>query len=198
MTVAAVPGLEWQWPRPAEAVSAARALGAMRRGGRLAAAQISLPWLDVDMPALFPAPGWQAARTLADEAVAGRHGEVCDRRGGGFLFGTPRRVSGTTNTAGHRTGPLGDVHVQTWENPANTAAVLDKAARVSGGPRREAGALADLAYVRHADDLAAVRAEVEARIGARAAVAYVQADVCRADLLVGIEASGGHPIRGFA
>ena len=50
-------------------------------------------------------------------------------------------------------------------------------------------ALGDLgyrAYVRHAADLDTVREVVTQRLG-DAPVAYVQADVCRADLLVEIE-----------
>lgn len=110
--------------------------------------------------------------------------------GGTLLF-----VSGTASIVGHRTVHAGDVAAQTRETLANIDAVLDEAAR-RGGPRLAAAALDYIAYLRHAADLPVVRAEVEARLGAAARVAYVQADICRADLLVEIEASGGHPIQG--
>ncbi|CAL96536.1 hypothetical protein [Azoarcus olearius] len=111
--------------------------------------------------------------------------------GGTLLF-----VSGTASIVGHRSVHLGDARAQTVETLANIEAVLTEAGRV-GGERFAADSLAYIAYVRHAADYPAVRAEVEARLGPRAAVAYVQADVCRAELLVEIEASGGHPIRGW-
>jgi hypothetical protein len=44
-------------------------------------------------------------------------------------------------------------------------------------------------YVRHAADYPGVRA-VQARLGDDSRVVYVQADICRADLLVEIEAQG--------
>lgn len=105
-------------------------------------------------------------------------------------------VSGTASIVGHRTVHLGDVRAQTRETLANIEAVLDEATRVGGGPRLPAAALGYIAYVRHAADLPAVRAEVDTHLGEQARVVYVQADVCRADLLVEIEASGGHPIQG--
>ena len=57
-------------------------------------------------------------------------------------------------------------------------------------------ALSDLgyrAYIRHAADLPVVREVVSQRVGA-APVAYVQADVCRADLLVEIEGQALRPL----
>lgn len=110
--------------------------------------------------------------------------------------GTLLFVSGTASIVGHRTVHPGDVAAQTRETLANIEAVLDEAARIGGGPRCPSGELAYIAYVRDPADLPLVRTAVEAHLGANAKVAYVQADVCRADLLVEIEASGGHPIQG--
>lgn len=99
-------------------------------------------------------------------------------------------VSGTASIVGHETLHLGDVTAQTQETVRNLQAVLATAQpRCSG-----ALALRDLVpciYVRHAQDQAAVQRELDAAWGAdspaaRAAV-YVQADICRADLLVEVE-----------
>jgi chorismate lyase / 3-hydroxybenzoate synthase len=95
-------------------------------------------------------------------------------------------VSGTASIVGHQTVHAGDVHAQTLESLDNMAAVLDQASAVSRvGPF----ALPDLVcrvYVRHPADLPQVREAVAARMGG-APVVCVQADVCRADLLVEIE-----------
>ena len=116
---------------------------------------------------------------------------LLDHAGQWLLF-----VSGTASIVGHRTLHVGDAVAQTREALANIDAVLAEAGRLAGRVF-DARGLACVAYVRHARDLPAVRAEIRARLGEAAAVAYVQADICRDDLLVEIEASGGHPIRGF-
>lgn len=95
-------------------------------------------------------------------------------------------VSGTASIVGHETVHPGDVRAQTAESLDNIAAVL---AEASARSRTGAYAPADLsyrAYVRHVQDLDTVRSVVTARVGA-APVVYVQADVCRSDLLVEIE-----------
>ena len=95
-------------------------------------------------------------------------------------------VSGTASIVGHETVHPGDVRAQTVESLDNIAAVLGVA---SSSSRSGPFALADLgyrAYIRHAADLPAVREVVAQRMG-DAPVAYVRADVCRADLLVEIE-----------
>jgi len=100
-------------------------------------------------------------------------------------------ISGTASIVGHQTLHPDDIAAQTRESMANIAAVLAEANRL-GEP---AFSLADLhykAYVRHASDLARVRDEMERLIGRGDRILYLRADVCRADLLVEIEAYGGH------
>jgi chorismate lyase / 3-hydroxybenzoate synthase len=68
------------------------------------------------------------------------------------------------------------------------AAVLEAANLLS---RCKAYALEKLSYrvyIRHAKDYPAIRDVLFARLGATADVVYLQADICRADLLVEIEA----------
>ncbi|CAB3768505.1 endoribonuclease L-PSP [Burkholderia puraquae] len=103
-------------------------------------------------------------------------------------------VSGTASIVGHRTVHHGDVVAQTRETVANLAAVLEQAARQGHGPF----SLADLSYrvyVRDAGDaaaLAAIERVLHEAAGPGVRPLVVQADVCRDDLLVEIEASAGH------
>ena len=102
-------------------------------------------------------------------------------------------ISGTASIVGHATVHLGDVRRQTQESLANIAAVLDTAASRAGAvlPVQD---LTCTVYLRHAADLACVRAVFERIVGAHSAAArnaiYLRADICRADLLVEIEAHG--------
>lgn len=118
-----------------------------------------------------------------------------DERAAPVLF-----VSGTASIVGHRTVHIGDVAAQTRESIANIAAVLEQGAR-DGHPGLGLPELAYRVYVRHPQEcgtLASVRAELEKAVGPGMPIAYVQADICRDDLLVEIEASAGHGLEVFA
>ncbi|MCK9259643.1 MAG: hypothetical protein RBT39_02455 [Azoarcus sp.] len=106
-------------------------------------------------------------------------------------------ISGTASIVGHQTLHQEDVAAQTRETLVNIDTVLAEAARVAPllSPARED--LVCLGYVRDPADLETIRAEVRRVIVDEAQVCYVQADVCRSDLLVEIEASGGHPTQGI-
>ena len=90
------------------------------------------------------------------------------------------------------------VVAQAQEAMANIAAVLAEAdARVSGtmfDPAR----LDYTVYVRHASEIAQVQAALGALIPAASEVLFVEADICRSDLLVEIEAWGQATIAGEA
>ena len=108
-------------------------------------------------------------------------------------------ISGTASIVGHATAHVGDVRRQTEESLANIAAVLEVAASRVGA----AVPLQDFIftiYLRRASDLAAVREVFERHVDAHSAAAraaiYLRADICRADLLVEIEAHGQVPARG--
>ena len=99
-------------------------------------------------------------------------------------------VSGTASIVGHQSLHLDDVVAQTHESMDNVVAVLTEAARHS---RSGGFALEDLryrVYLRHAEDAEAVRGVVRARVGAATVISCVQADVCRRELLVEVEALG--------
>ncbi len=99
-------------------------------------------------------------------------------------------ISGTASIVGHASVHPGDVCAQTHETVANLRAVL-AAAQPHTGATLALSELVACVYVRHAADTAAVRAVLDAAWGpdspaARQAV-YVQADICRAELLVEVE-----------
>ena len=100
-------------------------------------------------------------------------------------------ISGTASIVGHATLHIGDVRRQTEESLANMAAVRDVAA-LRAGAEFDVAALVYTVYVRHRSDLAVVREVFERHVGAHSPAArdaiYLQADICRAELLVEIEA----------
>lgn len=99
-------------------------------------------------------------------------------------------VSGTASIVGHQTLHEGNVVAQAHETLTNLQSVV--AAAVSHDAR-DVALLSDLllkAYVRHSEDQPRVR-QVIAGHGLDAdKVLYLQADICRAELLVEIEAIG--------
>jgi enamine deaminase RidA (YjgF/YER057c/UK114 family) len=106
-------------------------------------------------------------------------------------LGTDLFVSGTASIVGHETLHSEDVVAQTQESLANISAVLAEANRVLGGARYSLDRLQFKVYVRRPGDLAAIAAEIARTVHAEVPIVYLRADVCRSDLLVEIEASGG-------
>ena len=94
-------------------------------------------------------------------------------------------ISGTASIVGHRTLHAGDAAAQTRETLANIEALLGEL------PGFTLQHLIYKIYVRHRPDLQTIRREVDAALGSGPARVYLQADVCRADLDVEIEAAGG-------
>jgi chorismate lyase/3-hydroxybenzoate synthase len=121
----------------------------------------------------------------------GRHSPIFSRAcvwgesGGGKLF-----VSGTASIVGHETIHSGDVIAQTRETMINISALLDEANRVVGAARYSLQGLKLKVYVRRPSDLAAIEATLAELLRPAAGIVYLQADVCREDLLVEIEAVG--------
>jgi len=126
-------------------------------------------------PKYGPRPVFARASVLQDSAAT-------------MLF-----ISGTASIVGHETFHIGDVGAQTRESLANIEALLGEANRVAGAARFALGSLAYKVYVRHSTDLPVIRAQVTSTVGARAQVVYLKADICRQNLLVEIEATGGNP-----
>lgn len=104
-------------------------------------------------------------------------------------------ISGTASIVGHRTVHPDDVIGQCRESLANVAAVVDEANRLA---RSAAYCLSELVYrvyVRHAVHFPLVRETLVGLIGTAAEVVYLQADICRHDLLLEIEAMASHSLR---
>ena len=103
-------------------------------------------------------------------------------------------ISGTASIVGHQTLHHGDVAAQTRECLNNIAAIVAEAKRQAPDAGFRLDTLAYKVYVRHPEDMDTVRREMTQFIGGGVSAVFLQADVCRADLLVEIEASGGHAI----
>ncbi|HWO99990.1 MAG TPA: hypothetical protein VNL74_05110 [Methylococcus sp.] len=102
-------------------------------------------------------------------------------------------VSGTASIVGHRSEHDRDVMGQTRETLANIAHLIATIERNhSAGPFP----LADLVYkvyVRNREQLPEIRTEIEMQLSPRVQVIYLEADICRGDLLVEIEATAAGP-----
>lgn len=103
-------------------------------------------------------------------------------------------ISGTASIVGHQTLHHGDIVAQTRECLQNIAAIVAEANRQAPAANFRLDELAYKVYVRQPRDLDTVRREMAQFIGGPTSAVFLQADVCRADLLVEIEASGGHAI----
>lgn len=105
----------------------------------------------------------------------------------GMLVGEALFISGTASIIGSETVHVEDVSRQLEETIANLHAVIAQA-RESGFTATDCSELFMNVYLRHAADYSRVRDRLVAEFGGTAHIAWMQADVCRADLLVEIEA----------
>jgi len=99
-------------------------------------------------------------------------------------------VSGTAAIVGHRSLHPDDVVAQTHETVANLRSVLAVAAKTSPRVPARLESLDFTVYLRHAEDLGRVRGALAEALDGAPRCTFVEADVCRADLLVEIEATG--------
>lgn len=95
-------------------------------------------------------------------------------------------VSGTASIVGHQTLHIGDIALQTHETITNIQAVLQEANRVAGSDLWTLDQLHGQVYVRNPADMPAIQAILKQH--ALLNFSYVHADICRAELLVEIEA----------
>jgi enamine deaminase RidA (YjgF/YER057c/UK114 family) len=102
-------------------------------------------------------------------------------------------VSGTASIVGHATQHPADVVAQTRETMTNISAVLTEANRLASQPKFDLASLYYKVYVRHPGDLTQIRAELARCVGEAVNAVYLQADVCRQELLLEIEAIAAHP-----
>jgi len=104
--------------------------------------------------------------------------------------GTNLFISGTASIVGHETIHQGDVAAQTRESVANIHLLLDEANRVADATRYSLDGLKLKVYVRRPQDLPVIARALSSVLPRSTSIVYVQADVCREELLVEIEAVG--------
>ena len=102
-------------------------------------------------------------------------------------------ISGTASIVGYRTIHPDDVAGQCREALDNIAAVVAEANRAARSRPFTLDELVYRVYVRHAADFPVIRDTLAPLVGG-ADVLYVQADICRADLLLEIEAMASHAL----
>jgi enamine deaminase RidA (YjgF/YER057c/UK114 family) len=104
-------------------------------------------------------------------------------------------ISGTASIVGHQTVSPGDAAGQCRESMVNIAAVVGEANRLCRSGQFALNELSYRVYVRQAADFRVIRETLAPLIG-DAEVVYVQADICRHDLLLEIEAMASHSLEG--
>lgn len=101
--------------------------------------------------------------------------------------GTDLFVSGTASITGHATQHVGDLTAQVGLALDNVEKVIESAEQATGNPFADSSQRYFKAYVRHAKDFPAARDIVTRRLGDGTQIMYLQADICRLDLLFEIE-----------
>jgi len=109
-------------------------------------------------------------------------GMVAQSGGESWLF-----VSGTASIVGHETLHAGDANAQAGETMRNLLAVAAEAHASSPGAF-DTAAIKVKAYVRHRRHLPELRQHLAQAFGHELAAIYLEADVCRADLELEVEA----------
>ncbi len=96
-------------------------------------------------------------------------------------------ISGTASIVGHETLHLGNATKQAEETAANVLAVIAQAQVAGFDPASSTANLLLKAYLRHPDYFSAVQNRLTRTFGPEAKVIYLQADICRKDLLLEVE-----------
>ena len=98
-------------------------------------------------------------------------------------------VSGTASIAGHESRHPSDPAAQAGETMTNIGAVLDAAGISGRGAALGERIHALRVYVRHHHDLPTIRETLDRWLGRAVPTVWLQAEICRAELLVEIEAT---------
>lgn len=97
-------------------------------------------------------------------------------------------LSGTSSVVGHETCHDGDVMAQLDETLVNVEQLMARAAEACGYRSNGLAGLRTIkVYLRHAEDLAAVARRVETIVHGDQRVMYLNAGICRRELLIEIE-----------
>lgn len=97
-------------------------------------------------------------------------------------------ISGTASIIGHETVHPGDVIAQTRETVTNISLLVEQASKMAPTAGFTLSSLDYRVYIRHASDYPAIRDTLQQLLGSDVRAVYVQAEICRSDLLIEIEA----------
>ncbi|NEV63474.1 hypothetical protein [Thiorhodococcus minor] len=99
-------------------------------------------------------------------------------------------ISGTAAILGHRSLHPGDASAQTRETIVNLRTMIAEANRIQGTQTFVAKGLEYVIYLREPADQSTVAAELQAWLPGHTHWHFMQADICRRELLIEIEAMG--------
>ncbi|MDI1308683.1 MAG: hypothetical protein PSV17_04520 [Methylotenera sp.] len=102
-------------------------------------------------------------------------------------------ISGTASIVGHLTMHPLDAVAQTNETLENLDAVINEANQMLGEKKFDLRNIYFRVYIRSASDLSLVRNEMERYMGGAVKAVFIQADICRKELLLEIEATAFSP-----
>lgn len=159
---------------------AACALGTHRGTCKIAFLAATKPCTPIENPRQVSAYNYPKDYGV-NPPIFSRAGLFVQKDGKDILF-----ISGTASIVGHQTLHIGDIALQTKETITNIQAVLEEANRLAG---RELWTLSQLhgqVYVRNRADMPIIQAILKQHELLN--FTYVHADICRADLLVEVEA----------
>ena len=109
-------------------------------------------------------------------------GMIANTGSGPMLF-----ISGTASIVGHETLHAGDVVMQSRQTASNLRTLIEQARAASPELDWSRNTLTLKAYVRNAADQPVIRQCLNEDFGDNASVVFLQADICRRDLLVEVE-----------
>ena len=163
-----------------DSAPAACALGSHRGACKIAFLAATKPCTPIENPRQISAYNYPKDYGV-NPPIFSRAGWFRQAGGKDMLF-----ISGTASIVGHQTLHIGDIALQTRETITNIQAVLQEANRVAGGDLWSLAQLHGQVYVRNPPDVATIQAILKQH--GLLNFTYVHADICRADLLVEIEA----------
>lgn len=98
-------------------------------------------------------------------------------------------ISGTASIVGHESLHLNDPQAQLEETLHNIRALIERSANDDGVAFRSLDSLAHIkVYIRHPEHFEPIKQRLDSLLGASVAALYLHADICRAELLMEIEA----------
>jgi chorismate lyase / 3-hydroxybenzoate synthase len=163
-----------------DSAPAACALGSHRGSLKIAFLASTQPCIGIENPRQVSAYNYPKDYGV-NPPIFSRAGLFVQEDGKNILF-----ISGTASIVGHQTLHIGDIALQTSESIANIQAVLNEANRLAGSDLWALNQLHGQVYVRKPEDLTIIQTILKQH--ALFNFTYVHADICRADLLVEIEA----------